>query len=252
MQTGASLQKAYAQFGISAPTTPMDFITLLQLLAAAEASFVEVPCDLSPTSFDPRDPGLAAFPRPLKWRWSSVERALILFRSRGILMRLPLFWQVEPALFRAGQTAGAPLFVNDQDNMPVGLAAIRDAFMDTVVTDAADAEHFARYLATTAVSPRAWIIVHPLLAPQWQAPHFPSTTLVAQEVHLFPGVTLLSQCAQLLSQREPLFHLEDRWTLEENRITSVADDPLPLMGYTLGTKLAPQGTCACGKTILSR
>ncbi|OGG56912.1 hypothetical protein A3D71_00295 [Candidatus Kaiserbacteria bacterium RIFCSPHIGHO2_02_FULL_55_20] len=258
----ATVAVGYKRFGvplllISGPHT--DHETLLTILEIAEPRIPDNACEVVPTSFNPDDPKLRAFPRPLNWRWTSCELALRAFKSSGIMMRLPLFWQVEPALFAAGQAAGAPIFVNDQGNMPVGAAAIRTASMDTVVTDTEDAQRFSSYLLKRGAQfPAAWIIVHPILQKAWTipAPLRSGTAHVAQEVHLFPGVPVLEQCEKLAARKEPVFHLSESYLFEveggATYLTSIGDDPLPLFRYALPVTIAQGERCSCGKKVATR
>ena len=258
----AAVAAGYIRFGvpllpISGPHT--DHETLLAILETAEPRIPDNGCAVAPTSFDPDDPELRAFPRPLNWRWTSCELALRAFKSSGIMMRLPLFWQVEPALFAAGQAAGAPIFVNDQGNMPVGAAAIRTASMDTVVTDTEDAQRFSSYLLKRGAQfPAAWIVVHPISQTAWAipAPLRRGAAHVAQEVHLFPGVPVLEQCEKLAARKEPVFHLSESYLFEveggATYLTSIGDDPLPLFRYALPVTIAQGERCSCGKKVATR
>ncbi|MBI5457495.1 hypothetical protein HY971_02095 [Candidatus Kaiserbacteria bacterium] len=237
----------------------MTHAELIRKIDEAQDRIRDMPCFVVPTSFDPDDPELRAFPRPLQWKWASVETTLRAFCSRGIVMRLPLFWQIEPALFAAGQAVGTPIFVNDQGNMPVGAAAIRTANMDTVVTDSQDAFKFSSYLLEAGAQfPDAWIIVHPVSRNEWTipAPLQNSTAHVAQEVHIFPGVPFLEQCEKLAAKKELVFHLSEPYRLEmegdATYLTSAADDPLPLLRYELPITLVRGEQCLCGKRMVAR
>lgn len=255
------IREAYEAFDVPAslmPETRTSHAMLLKILESIEPKIPGVPRQLVPTSFDPADPELRAFPRPLGWHWTSAERMLRAFGSHGIMMRLPLFWQLEPALFAAGQAAGAPIFVNDQDNMPVGAAAIKTASMDTVITDTQDAFRFSSYLSETGAQfPTAWIIVHPALLDVWEvpAPLREAGARVAQEVHLFPGVPFLEQCEFLAANKDPAFHTSEVYTVETEGdgtyLTSAGDDPLPLFRYELRRTLTESGECACGKRVFN-
>jgi hypothetical protein len=226
------------------------------LLDSIEAQLPDAPYSVVPTSFDPHDDGLRAFPRSLETRWTSAENFFLNVGARGIMMRLPLFWQMEPLLFAAGQMAGAPLFVCDQSNMPLGAAAIRTAHMDTVVTDAGDAFAFSDYLVLTgAVAPKAWLVVHAFDAHSWDTPAALVDARLAQEVHLFPGIPVLASC-----ERAPKvgagFHACNDYRVDINetaRLTSINDeDPLPLLNYDTEVPLAASGTCICGREIFVR
>lgn len=179
------------------------------------------------------------------------------FGSRGILMRLPLFWQLESPLYTACRATGAPLFVNDQGNMPVGDAALRLAELDTVVTGAADATMFSSYLSEHGTPLPMWFIIHPLPSEPWDIPPAlkKNDVRVAQEVHLFPGVPLLEQCPSLADNKEPVFHASGSYAIEysdaKTLISSIKDDLASLKRYELPVQLKEDGTCPCGKIRVS-
>jgi hypothetical protein len=119
------------------------------------------PVRFVPDSFDPADPTLAMVEIPIEWRWESCEKALTRFASRGVMSRLPAWWQLEPPLHAACRSAGAFLYVNDTMNMPLGSAAILRAEIDTIVTTVDDAHAFAAFLIEKGVPlPPSWFIVH--------------------------------------------------------------------------------------------
>lgn len=216
----------------------------------------EIPCRVVPTSFDPDDPDLRAFPRLLSWQWSSCEDALKRFAPRVVMMRLPLFWQVEPLLHAACRSVPAPIFVNDADNMPVGEAAIRLAYVDTVVTDTADAFKFSSFLSDKKTWSKSWLIIHRPDS-SWDIPPSLGDAQVAQEVHIFPGVPLLIQCADLANVRSSaLFHgsLEFKMDILTDRIaiTGSNEDPVPLTNLEIPLRLKRNGVCACGEEIVQR
>ena len=142
-----------------------------------------------PSSFDAQDPTLHGVEVPATWRWNSLEPQLKTWGSKGIMMRLPLFWQLETLIFEACHTAEASLFINDRANMPLGAAALKIAEIDTVVTDLADAEAFVAYLTEAkAPLPSFWFIV--------RTPEQATTPLsallrpltTAEETHRSPGI----------------------------------------------------------------
>lgn len=230
-----------------------EYQELYRALDVARPTLNTAPCRLFPAAFDPADANLGAFPCALDWQWRSCEMALKHFNARGIVMRLPLFWQLETPLHAAGQAAGAPLFINDQGNMPVGAEAVR-AGLDTVVTDALDAKAFALYLAERAVRVSSWILIHPLPAAAWVLPEeLASDAHVAQEVHLFPGVPLLVQCPYLVEKKVQQFHLVHPFTLEDGkRLINPGDELLPPWRYALSLTLKAAEPCACGEETLMR
>lgn len=212
-----------------------------------------------PSSFDPDDENLMAFPLPLSYSWSSCERALVANRPSGVMMRAPLFWQLEAPLHAACHVAGAPIFVNDRANMPVGGAAIQLAEMDTVVTSADDAVEFAAYLSEKKIPhPRLWILVTPLseFAGGHIVPRDGVMGRVVEEIHLFPGVVLLEQCEELAAARSG-FHLSDSFHWEvgaaESLITSQDKNaPIPLARIVLPLAFSERGVCPCGQIIFQK
>ena len=141
-----------------------------------------------PSSFDPRDPTLKGIALPLSWRWVTIEHSLKTWGSRGVMMRLPLFWQLEVPIFDACQSVGAFLFTNDQDNMPLGAEAVRTADIDTVITDASDAAQFSAFLASKHIAlPPNWFIV---CKPGERAPQsLQHIVRIVEELHESPGIS---------------------------------------------------------------
>lgn len=213
-----------------------------------------------PSSFDPLAATLSAIPRHTDWVWSYAERVLTDFKSTGVLMRTPLFWQMELPLFSACRVAGAPIFINDQDNMPIGASAIRTACMDTVVTDASDALRFSTYLKEhDAQMPRSWLIAHQITNSSWDAPLIlrNKETHVAQEVYLFPGVPILQQCTEHIAAQSSVFHAAHPYDIHEQDgglyISSKNDEAVSLTEYKLPDTCTLGEHCSCGeRTILAR
>jgi hypothetical protein len=236
--------------------TPKEFKTFL---GVTESNIPEMRCRVTPSSFDPDDPELRAIPRSLNWRWTSCERFLRNVEARTVLLRLPLFWQIESFLHRACQAVGATILVNEVENMPVGAAAMHSANVNVVMTDTSDAGLFSTYLFEKDVEfPRAWFVVHRGDAENWTLPQFLRETQirVAQEVHLFPGLPVLDQCVMLADSKETSFHLSDAyiWKIgaEKTTITSVGNDLLPFVKFPLSFVLRTTGMCPCGKIIVER
>jgi hypothetical protein len=256
LQSASEVQGIYRHWGIELHglttqnyTTPQEY---LRLLEAIEQVVPARPCRVFPSSFDPQDPHQRSVPRPLFSRWESCEETLRTFGSRGVILRLPLFWQVEAPLHHACTAAKATLFVNDPGNMPVGAEAVRSAGLDTVLTDTEDAGRFASYLLNESrVLPPRWILIHrPDHA--WVVPAaLDAADRVAQEVHLFPGVPFLYQCPALIEKREPIFHSGGQYHIQieegETHITNREEFSLPLWRYRLPRTLAHAGTCSCGR-----
>ena len=146
-----------------------------------------------PSSFDPDDPHMRGIPVPLDWRWSSIEEGLRVRGARGVMVRLPLFWQMEVPLFYACRAVGAFLFANDVGNMPLGAAAIQGADIDTVITNFENADAFAVHLTERQISlPKNWVIVRtPLNAQTSLSQILQNKDLsIFEETHSSPGIAL--------------------------------------------------------------
>lgn len=214
---------------------------------------------ISPTSFNPNDPQLRAFPRALEWQWRSCQTLLEAHKPKVVMMLAPFFWQIEPLLYHACQHAGAPIFVCQPDNLPVAGAAITNADVEAVVCPPSSAAAFSLFLLEKNIPfPKLWLTVHDAHAPSWELPvglgQKPAT--VGQEVHLFPGVPLLAQCNALATARQEEFHLTEdyAWVSKEGvvTITSTEVDLVPLQHYTLPFSLQKTGGCACTKETFRR
>lgn len=228
----------------------------LELLHTVQHRIPEMNSRVMPSTFNPDDPALCAFPYHKIAGWSSCEHIVRDSGARGVMMRLPLFWQVEPNLFAACHAAGAFIFINDADNMPLGAAAVRDAHIDSIVTDAQDAYAFSKYLLEKKTGmANTWIIVHDSHTSIAPLPHAleASHLRVAQEVHIFPGVPVLEQCTLLQKNKKASFHVSDSYEYETTKeslaLTSNDASPLPLVRYELPLPLYEEGQCACGKAI---
>lgn len=212
-----------------------------------------LPCRVVPTSFESDDSSLTGFPLPRSWRWSTCQEALARLSPMGVMMRLPLFWQMEFPLWQAARSVGAPIFLNDPENMPVGAAALRRGGMDTVVTEARDAIAFSLYLdAEERIRPRHWMVVH-RAEDDWAVPKASLREPVVQEVHLMPGVPILTQCTLLAEAAEPRFHQIEGYAYDwEARILSIpARESIP--GFSLPLPAVEEsGTCSCGLAVYQR
>jgi len=170
------------------------------------------------------------------------------------MMRLPLFWQLEPALHAACRAAGAPIFINEPENTQVGAEAVRQANIDTVVSEAADAPAFSSYLAQkNSPRPHNWILVHRPKA-EWMLPGalVEKDVRVAQEVHLFPGMVAFSQCEALADAKATGFHLCEDFFLENLGAHSYVTNAallVPLERFEIAP-VREKSACVCGKPIL--
>ena len=231
---------------------------LIEVLRRIEPHIQEMNCRIAPASFDPHDPELLAFPRALDWQWRSCEDLLRAFGVHAVMMRLPLFWQVEALLHAACHAAGAPIFTSEPDNMPVAAAALRSVDIDCVVTAAPLAPAFADYLVEEHTTlPNAWILIHEVGASEWTVPRaLASCAHVGQEVHLFPGVPLLWQCAALAQKKEAVFHVSEEFRAElgadATRISNTDGDLLPSYISEFPVTLVKSGACTCGRMRVRR
>lgn len=205
-----------------------------------------------PTSFNPHDDTLAGFPRKLLWTWDSAEYALSIIHPAVVMMRAPLFWQLEAPLWRAAQQNGAAIFVNDAGNMPLGRSAMHHASADTIVTDAHDGMVFSRYLKDAQTPfPRGWILVHDINnLVDISDVHAGESTLVFQEIHLFPGVPMFVQCERLARMRARTFHVAPHGSTTSKphpMFSGPKDDPMPLTDIEIPIRITDTGTCACGE-----
>lgn len=248
----------YEQLGISdvlsGPRT--SFGQLSEALERIEAQIPNIPCRLFPTSFDADDAALRALPVRPDWKWESCEAALRSLAASGVMMRLPLFWQLEAPLHGACRSAHVPIFVNDPENMPLGSAALKDGGVDAVVTTERDAFAFSLHLDEKNVPYPSWLIIHEPRT-EWRIPASleASDAKVAREVHLFPGVPALTQCEALHAAKEARFHAceEFIWEFEDAPLlTSARESPFPLVRYAFPVSLRESGTCGCGKATYSR
>lgn len=184
-----------------------------------------------PSSFDPADPNLHALPRAGDEVWHSLAQLIPVAKVRGVMSRLPPFWQAMSPLHAACREHGVPLFLNDIANMPVGGLALTLRVVDAVVAEAADATQFAQHCADTGVpEPKLWLLVHQADA-TWKSlmPH--TSGLVAHEVHVSPGIPVLEQCRHLAEANDLKFHQ--------------AGEDAPF-------EVIKEGTCPCGKTLVRR
>lgn len=229
----------------------MNHLDLLSQIARS-SGFKDKACRLLPTSFDPADTYLRGYPIANTWSWPSCERVLKEFSSIGVMMRLPLFWQLEVPLYNACKSAGAYLFVSDVGNMPLAIEALRTAGIDTVITDNKDADELSHFLREKIVAqPEHMILIY-----KGELPNAARLSIegahVSREVHLFPGTPILEQCATLRSEQPSFFHLIQHVSWDETHQTISMNETclFPLMQYELPFQLARHGTCSCGRLIV--
>ncbi len=232
---------------------------LIAELSAIEPRIPEMECRIFPSSFNPKDTDLRAFPRAIHWRWTSCERMLRFFGAQAVMTRVPNFWQLESLVHACCRNIGAPLFTNEPENLALGAAAIVSANVNAIISEASETAPFVSFLLERDVPlPALWLLIHKADAREWSVPPslIQNGITVAQEVHLFPGVPILHQCPALASDKKPLFHVSDEYEWEmlesETLITSAGGDPLPLHRLLLPISIHAAGECACGKTIVQK
>lgn len=229
-----------------------------EILEIVEPRLPGLPCRLFPSSFDPNDELLRAFPRSFAWHWTSCEQALKSFGAQVVLMHVPHFWQLGAPLNTVCRNIGAPIIISDPANLPVGAAAVVSAGVNAVVCSARGASEFASFLAERGIAlPPLWFLVHETAARAWDVPEALTESVVAQEVHLFPGVPILEQCTALVESKRSFFHFSDAYAWETRGnaacVTSIgSDDPLPLFRFTLPFSFRVLENCACGKQVIEK
>lgn len=224
-------------------------------IRAIQNTLQSLPCRIIPTSFEAEDSHLAGFPIHSLWRWDSCVQALSELKPHGVMMRLPLFWQLEVLLWYASRAARSPIFLNDPENMPVGAAALKLGGMDTVVTEQRDASAFADYLQKeNGELPPKWIVVH-RADDTWNIPASLSDCKIAQEVHLFPGLPILSQCPALMAEISgiPRFHIAkgNQYEPDAGIFETPSKDRIPSFGLDIPAITLGE-VCACGDRIYTQ
>ena len=139
--------------------------------------------------------------------------------------------------------------------MPVGAAALQLGGMDTVVTEQCDASTFAEYLQKENEEfPKKWIVIH-RADDTWKIPTSLSNCMVAQEVHLFPGLPILAQCSTLMTETSdiPRFHVveESKYDPRAGTIETPAKDTVPAFILKMPSITAGE-VCACGSTVYTQ
>ena len=253
---------AYTRFGIPegqyTTLSETDTAKLLELLKIAETTLHRIPCRLFPTSFSPGDKRLSAFPVDPSFRWSSLESYLRNHKAISVLSLLPLFWQIESPMSNACRSSGAMLFLGDADNIPISSIAVTTLSSDTVIGEVEHVSSLITDLNKRSIPlPQTLIVIH-RHGDSWSlteaTEHTPCT--IIQEVHLFPGISILDQCSKLADLREPVFHLNTQYTLETEKqssyISSSSKQLFPLYRLKLPYVLEAGGSCECGKKIFKK
>ena len=192
-------------------------------------------------------------------RWLSCERALTEVGAKAVMAHLPHFWQLEIPLHAACRSVGAPIFVGEPENIPVAAAAIVSAGIDTVIVGTTASFALCSYMPGKQVPlPPHWMLIHDSCAASWEipAPLRTDDYRVFQEVHAFPGLPILEQCAVLAQARSTHFHRSNSFAWNDSEptayITSTGDDPFPLYRYALPFSVEPLHTCDCGEEVVAR
>ncbi len=232
---------------------------LIPTLEPLQDIIASKPWRVVPSSFISTDPNLRALPLPMDWQWPSLAEILAAFEVHTLILQQPGFWQVEPFAFYAARQSSIPVCNIEPQNYPLDRAAIRFAETDGMLAEASEAAAIADYLSVNNVTPlRAWILIHPADTPTWEtpAPLVRAGTQVAHEVHLVPGVPLLTQCSHLIKTGVPRFHRSNIFIWNNNlttpTVTAAASLPFALTNFALPFSLTDQDTCACGERIVHR
>ena len=238
-------------------------VSLAQKLATKleplEESIKKLHYRVVPSTSDADDPYLRALPLARGWRWLSLEDHLKRFGPEMLILQLPSFWQLEPLVHAASRAAGAPVCTIEPKNYPLDKAAIRLASADAILAEATDADALAEYLhAAQAKLPPYWLLVHTAEAPHWDAPTLllkGQHILVAQEVHLAPGVPLLVQCTSIVAAKSGQYHQSDLFTWSSDMLSPAITATAMLFeleDFALPFALVDKGMCVCGKKLVAR
>jgi len=166
---------------------------------------------------------------------------------------LPLFWQMEPPVFVACRAAGVPLFTVQPDNIAVAAASIRYAESSAIIAEARSAEPLHEHLIMYQDPlPELWFVIHSAATDNWHDTPPRLSGRVCQEVHLYPGLPVLWQCLHLSQTGAQRFHRSEEYTWDETgaRISSL-DGSLPVRDSSLPFTLQSEGSCTCGRDIVS-
>ena len=208
---------------------------------------------LIPASFNPSESDMSACPIPADLGWDSCKNHFKHFNIVGVMMRLPLFWQMETPLQSAAREAGAFIFVNDRANMPLGQTALDIANIGAIVTDYPDALTFSAYLNEhNKPGPALWVIIHSLENALLPLPGTIPGKSIAREVHIFPGLPMLVQCPNLIDKKTSDFHIAPLFWHDAARGSHVLSTRagLPFSTVTLPFTITETDICPCGMRVL--
>lgn len=220
-------------------------------LVQLQTELWRMPCRILPLTFDAESSFVLGFPIAETWQWDSITQALLHMKPHGVMMRLPLFWQLEAPLWRACREVRAPIFLNDPENVPVGAAALLRGGIDTIVTETRDVPMFIESLHQEhAPQPKHWLLVH-RPTDSWDNPTALNNCSVYQEVHLFPGFPFLYQCEALMESHgiPTRYHLVENhhYDLEKHQLATVASDDIPSLSLAI-PRVIHTSVCSCGKS----
>jgi hypothetical protein len=193
---------------------------------------------------------------PRAWRWHSLGRALGDVDVRGLMSMLPGWWQTEPLVYKEARLAGVPFFLTQPDNLAVASRAIDTALMNVVVIEFKRAAGFVSDLREHRDTlPSLWVTVELLGEALSPLPYPALGKNARREIHVAPGVPILTQCAFLCGSSPSLFHTSDTFTVayeqDATRISSGEDFIPAITGFRVPRVLPRAGVCECGGEIVS-
>lgn len=230
----------------------------LEQLRPIQQRIPSLNCRVAPSTFDANDPNLLVIPRPLDAHWKSGETIFRDMSSSGVIVRVPLFWQMHAMAHAASRAVGIPLAIHDPNNIPVAAVAIERAGLNTVVSELGSAQSLLHYLTEKKRAfPTTYVVIFPIDAVRNLSDVRQLAVIenVACEVHLCPTVPLLVQCIALANERKPLFHVSELFRPPEGAtvtyVRSSGSDALMISEIRLPFGLRVVGTCTCGEKIVT-
>jgi len=148
---------------------------------------------LVPAFWSPQDDP-APFPFPDTYRWRSLERICVsLDIKRSIVCATPQIWHIEPLVYRTTRDVGVPVILIPPQNLPLLKPFCDQAGVDIVITAPESLSTIVGIMKDITERPKAIIVIHKDMS-TW--PHGDSKSesiLILNELHLVPGLPLLSQ-----------------------------------------------------------
>jgi len=256
-QSDIKIKHKYKELNIQIPEM-LDFQQYQKMLKKVQEKIPDrINFRIFPTSFSPEGYEGGGFFRAGDWRWDTLEEHLKSSGALGVLVRLPLFWQVEPLIYYACKNAGSFLFLNDASNMPVGRVAIKNASFNTIVTTSDDALEFSKHIQEHNCNDFLnWIVVHPIndIDINRMKISYANTSYIAHEVHLFPGIPLFVQCSHLARGKSHHFHVASEFSLDTLEgsisLTGNESDAVPLYKVSINVSATREKKkCPCGREV---